>query len=209
MLVSSNEIDQTARKACVASGLGHDRAADLAAAAVWLLRMDHDGASALAAMLNEGGFTLPIAADTTGGVLHCNPTRPALEGIAAIDWLIAEGREGVIRLEGLVHPVMMLGLLGNAASSHRLAFSIDTENDDAIPLIVTASSGLHDAGMLPEILTLRLADAPQRTGPQQAGHLNVEERTWKRLSAMAYKTYVPSSEASRLKGAGAGLVDND
>ena len=37
----------------------------------------------------------------------------------------------------------------------------------------------------------------------------VDPAVWSRLGALAHKSYVPASEASRLAGAGAGLTDND
>jgi|SRR5450755_1749976 len=37
----------------------------------------------------------------------------------------------------------------------------------------------------------------------------VDDRTWSRLREYAARTYVPTSAASRLYGAGAGLLDND
>jgi len=43
---------------------------------------------------------------------------------------------------------------------------------------------------------------------QDEGH-RIDLETWVKLLDLAHKTYVPASEASRLSGAGAGLVDND
>ena len=42
-----------------------------------------------------------------------------------------------------------------------------------------------------------------------AGHSEVADAVWARLNALAMQTYVPETEASRLSGAGAGLVDDD
>jgi hypothetical protein len=39
--------------------------------------------------------------------------------------------------------------------------------------------------------------------------VDIGDEIWEALSAFAHRTYVPASEASRLKGAGAGLTDND
>jgi len=38
---------------------------------------------------------------------------------------------------------------------------------------------------------------------------DLDDTTWSRINALAARTYVPSSEASRATGAGAGLNDND
>lgn len=39
--------------------------------------------------------------------------------------------------------------------------------------------------------------------------VDIDDEIWEALGAFAHRTYVPASEASRLKGAGAGLTDND
>ena len=44
---------------------------------------------------------------------------------------------------------------------------------------------------------------------QTAGAVEVDEADLARAQELAHKTYVPASDASRLKGAGAGLTDND
>lgn len=51
-------------------------------------------------------------------------------------------------------------------------------------------------------------DAPTPQ-PQRLGAMDVPETIYKALDALAQKTYVPATAASRLKGAGAGLTDND
>ena len=45
--------------------------------------------------------------------------------------------------------------------------------------------------------------------PAYAGRCQVGADDWQALSALAFKNYVPATEASRMNGAGAGLVDND
>lgn len=42
-----------------------------------------------------------------------------------------------------------------------------------------------------------------------AGAVEVDESDLARAQELAHKTYVPATDASRLKGAGAGLTDND
>lgn len=51
-----------------------------------------------------------------------------------------------------------------------------------------------------------------RTRPEETlkiVEIFVGPNVWSRLAALANKSYVPASEASRLAGAGAGLTDND
>ncbi len=53
------------------------------------------------------------------------------------------------------------------------------------------------------------APARETTHSWQRGAVDIADEIWEALSAFAHRTYVPASEASRLKGAGAGLTDND
>ena len=39
--------------------------------------------------------------------------------------------------------------------------------------------------------------------------IKVDLKNWQILETLAAKTYVPSNELSRMKGAGAGLIDNN
>jgi len=41
------------------------------------------------------------------------------------------------------------------------------------------------------------------------GAVDIGDEIWEALGRFAHRTYVPATEASRLKGAGAGLTDND
>lgn len=45
--------------------------------------------------------------------------------------------------------------------------------------------------------------------PMKIVEIFIPKIAWERLQALAHKSYVPASEASRIAGAGAGLTDND
>lgn len=49
----------------------------------------------------------------------------------------------------------------------------------------------------------------QNTAPAADSTIEISDEDFKTLSALAHKTYVPATDASRLRGAGAGLTDND
>ena len=208
MLVSANEIEQTAHKACVGRRLGHDRAADLAAGAVWLSKRGIDGVAALTAMLDAGGLEAPVGCEVSRSDLRCARARPAIEGVAAIDWLVAEGRNAAAHFGAVDHPAVMLGLLGQAAASHGLAFTVEPAGNGS-GMAVDAASGIGAAEAMSAGFRVRLAGRTEGAQAPEPGHLDIDDGAWERLSALAFETYVPSSETSRLKGAGAGLVDND
>ena len=53
---------------------------------------------------------------------------------------------------------------------------------------------------------VRRANRPVASFSQRA---SVDSEAWERLRSLEFKTYAPESEISRLKGAGAGVSDND
>ncbi len=69
--------------------------------------------------------------------------------------------------------------------------------------------GAPDALLVDEALIAGGEPAPRATHQWQPGAVDIADEIWEALSAFAHRTYVPASEASRLKGAGAGLTDND
>ena len=54
-----------------------------------------------------------------------------------------------------------------------------------------------------------LAPPGAMTAAASAGPVAVDDEIWRRLAAFATRTCVPASAASRARGAGAGLSDND
>ena len=56
-------------------------------------------------------------------------------------------------------------------------------------------------------ISMRLGEAI--SPPTISGAIDVPPNIYEALNALAQKTYVPATDASRLKGAGAGLTDND
>ena len=63
--------------------------------------------------------------------------------------------------------------------------------------------------MADQVLIDKSEPAEDATHRWQPGAVDIADEIWEALSAFAHRTYVPASEASRLKGAGAGLTDND
>ena len=99
---SANEVLQIARKACIGSGLAVDRAEDLAEAAALLQCSGHDGLAQLLVLLEGHEATsahLPatVQVDSVGrptDQLRVSHLRPHIEGVAVIDWLLANPQTG-------------------------------------------------------------------------------------------------------------------
>ena len=69
--------------------------------------------------------------------------------------------------------------------------------------------GALNAKVADQVLIDNSEPAEETTHRWQPGAVDIADEIWEALSAFAHRTYVPASEASRLKGAGAGLTDND
>lgn len=86
--------------------------------------------------------------------------------------------------------------------------SADLEDRMAVRPLVAAARYKAQRGLVIRDGRLIAKDAEEvaKTIPPRR---MLEDRIWNDLQSFAARTYVPASEASRLKGAGAGLSDND
>lgn len=212
MQVSANEVYQTARKACLAAEYLQDRAEDIALATSWLQCVGMKGCAVLDSLLadTKDKQDAQLCLHLEAGFLQISHFRPAFEGVASIDWLLAAGDGAEIRVARLSYPVMFAGLLWLAGQSYKKQFTLMGEGlktpinlpDEAVESVAICQqiSGkvvieVKDIGFVPPVVP--------------AGHSEVADAVWARLNALAMQTYVPETEASRLSGAGAGLVDDD
>ena len=215
MQLSANEIYQTARKACLASGYPHDRAEDIAHAVSWLQSAGFDGCAALLDMLAEAEKEYVLAGlhpKRVGEniVLDIGYLHPAFEGIAAIDWLLAGQKGAEIKIDRLSHPLIFAGLLWQAGHIYQQAFILASWDAQEIIHLPNSDVGAVAAlSCLKSQISIRSGDRQASLFSVPASHSVIADRLWDRLLELAAHTYVPESEASRLSGAGAGLVDND
>lgn len=151
------------------------------------------------------GFDATTVSVSGGSVVDAGPlVLDALVGDPDCDRVVLDAVAGVGLLVGMV--MTLPDRLDLTAS---LALSVDGERAQL------AISGQSDPGSAVfsyggRSLTLT---GPVLTGGSGATvgdySVDIEERHWELASALALATHVPSSEESRLRGAGAGLTDND
>lgn len=211
---SVNEIYHTARKACLARGVYPDIAEDFAHCALWLHRADKDGCAALIEMLSG---SLPSCKAS----YRCEETRlvtdslsPKKGVISIIDWLVSRPEKHYVHASCLEYPLFVFGLLGYRANCYKLAFDIEMTDHNHV---MTIAPNACDVVTLPSFngkftLSARSVDVPTTTPATISvfpPYILVADALWTELSQLAFQTYVPPSQASRMSGAGAGLVDND
>ena len=213
---SANEVLQIARKACIGSGLAVDRAEDLAEAAALLQCSGHDGLAQLLVLLegHEAASThLPATVQIdlvshSTDQLRVSHLRPHIEGVAVIDWLLANPQTGTVFIEKKDDKMLLLGLLVCAIQRFGGLFILQGSHK-AEPVTIRDASQLKDGLPETEVWTLSYQSGQVASSAVLYHHTDTDLSVWEALEARANLTYVPATETSRQKGAGAGLVDND
>jgi len=198
MQCSRNELTAVLAKAASGTGLPVGVAQDAARAAVWLEEHGEEGVSSLLAALS----------------LEDQHQSALVRGVAAVDLAIAEpGRS--IAVPELDLPILVAGYAGSAAvdgATVMVTFAADvsaTVGPDRLALtgrVPPRSDVTIEAILPPSVPSL---SPPLTVARPYRGAIDVSDTHWEAASALAAQTYVPATEASRLKGAGAGLTDND
>ena len=213
---SANEVLQIARKACIGSGLAVDRAEDLAEAAALLQCSGHDGLAQLLVLLEgheAASAHLPatVQIDSVGrstDQLRVSHLRPHIEGVAVIDWLLANPQTGTVFIEKTDDKMLLIGLLVCAIQRFGGVFILQASHK-AEPVTIRDASQIKDGLPGTEIWTLSYKSGQVASSAVLYHHTDTDLSIWEALEARANLTYVPATEASRQKGAGAGPVDND
>jgi hypothetical protein len=235
MIVSLNEIAETAKKATRGCGHHFGIAEEMAFAIRWLCERGFHGTEKLLQAL-EQFETVDLEVSDTADELRIagnddNPI-PALTLAPSIAELLVAHHSNPkpVVVRSLTHPLLLVPFLARAADSDEVICAHVTTIDANSVMINCARGGAHicanDASALLTACADRLTchwgrgqtDIPVLFRSHQlcAQHesaihrcCDISNAVWEKLLKFAHNTYVPSSEASRLTGAGAGLTDND
>ena len=209
-LFSANETQSLVRKAALGMGYDTGVAEDLGKATAWLCVREFDGTQAVARSIADGP-SLTFTRDNEGEYLVFKDLQIATGGPGIID-IAASGELPVkIGLQGVKSPLLLFGLAGICARHY--GFDITVAAVDGSAAISTDGTTIR--GSIPPdgydlIITCQKLDAGAAVGAiPLTTAFSCDDETWSSLSKLAARTYVPASEASRARGAGAGLTDND
>ena len=213
---SANEVLQITRKACIGSGLAVDRAEDLAEAAALLQCSGHDGLAHLLVLLEgheaaTAHLPATVEIDLVGrstDQLRVSHLRPHIEGVAVIDWLLANPQTGTVFVEKTDDKMLLFGLLVRAIQRFGGVFILQASHK-AESFTIRDASQLKDGLPETEVWTLSYQSGQVASSAMLYHRTETDLSVWEALEARARLTYVPATETSRQKGAGAGLVDND
>lgn len=209
MTLSLNEADALAKKATRGAGYPWGIAEEAGKAVRWLCRNGVDGCASLGRMLEQLdacdlGDVIP---DVSGEVWSARggPLCPLAAGTALSDMAPAL-RHGAVTMDALVEPMLVLPFAATAALHLEQAVSVESED------WIAMTDGRHLVSSGPVVrngvVTIRLNGQFEHPRPQRT-RAAPNSRAFEILNRFAHRTYAPATEASRLKGAGAGTSDND
>lgn len=215
VIASLNEIAFLVRKAARGAGYAWGLAEEAGRAARWLSQRGLPGPELMAALLTQTDgrpyrdlcpFVDEEIWRAEGGAL-C----PVVAGTALTDLRPLEDK-GTLTLDAVLCPLLLAPFAAQLSSQLGDAIAVRWE-DAAISLSGDEISlqGSAAAVTAPSAKTVNLArgGAVLSAYPREAGGRSVELAAWRQLEAFAHRTYAPESAASRVSGAGAGLLDND
>jgi hypothetical protein len=209
------EAESSLRKAARAVGLDWGLAEEAGKAARWLAAFDLPGPELMFAHLRrlDGADYAAFVPDcgnepwnSPGGLL-C----PIVTGAALADRSARMVAGKAFELGRTAYPLLLVATLGQAARHHATAFATrwaDVQVNcfgDGLQIL-----GAREDLLLAETDAVSCALGEDAVAEIEASTLayEIDEQAYRRIDALAFKTYVPASEASRA-GAGAGLTDND
>lgn len=210
MQVSQNEAAQMMQKAAIGCGFSADRASDLSGAALWLVWQEYDGPQALAALLSGADAHEPLKCRlSSSDRLESAPTRTGREGVAALDWLAAQPEGAVWYSTDIDSPLLLTGLIGYSATEYQMSFEVTSITTQTPATSITPDGISGPVITARDVMISRVQQSIKTVSAHPVGPIQIPDDIWQQLGGYAAQTYVPSSEQSRLSGAGAGIVEND
>lgn len=198
--VSLNEIDAMAKKAARGAGYPWGIAEEAGRAVRWLEARGLPGLAALLRQLEDGAIT---------------QTSPLLAGVALSDRAQAIAGGEAFNASAVDEPLLLLPFAAAAADVSNRAIDLAWGHIRFRAVAGAATLSGRVAAIATRSATIR-AEAASGTLDglplhERIAGIAIDKALWAGLDGFAVKTYVPASEASRRKGAGAGEgnIDNE
>lgn len=208
MNVSLNEVEATAKKAARGSGFAWGMAEEAGYATRWLCGQDIDGCAALAVVLQgfDGAAVSPLSMSARTLDANGRAMCPLHSGAALSDFA-NQVSVGTVRLDRVAMPVLLLPFAEDVAVALNGTVTLQGS-------AFSASIGKGCMSLTGNIWTRQDNVLVTKGGDPdvplpKASRATPDPADWSVLNQFAHRTYAPATEASRLKGAGAGTNDND
>ncbi|WP_171123485.1 MULTISPECIES: DUF3726 domain-containing protein [unclassified Ruegeria] len=209
MSFSLNEIEATSKRAARGAGYTWGHAEEAGKATRWLCAQGLDGVAALASLLQQDLSRSPekhVPCNSGEGWAGTDVLCPLATGCALSDSaLVLEAAP--VTLTNVTTPTLLLPFVSNVARILNKSVAITIDGTEA----QTDGIALHLTGPMPDqaqSVTVRLEQVAPPT-QRQHSRATPDPAAWSALTGFAHRTYAPATEESRLRGAGAGLSDND
>lgn len=207
MQVSLNEVEVMSAKAACGAGRPWGLAQEAGWAVAQLEAMGLPGAQSLLGLLKAtDGMEMEALTPETGGQVWAARDAPACPVVTGA-YLADRGEvTGSVTISALYHPVLVLPFLQRLGGQAVLEWQGGSLAGGAEGVRVDCEPGVN---IVRDVSLYGHDERPCTDAPAGSGAVDIDDEIWEALGAFAHRTYVPASEASRLKGAGAGLTDND
>ena len=201
MEISVNQLVSETKKAICGKGYDFGIALDIAKAVELIACHDLDMSASLADFLEQDDSPHDALSITSHLQIDVRGCSGLLSVIGAMDIFLSQDYEKLC-FENLQHPLLSYGLIAMRQSPYFGGFALATGEG--------ILEGLAQGASLPSapVTVIKCAYQPV-TRMSWPARIRLEDNVYELLKAFAHKTYVPSSQASRAAGAGAGLTDND
>ncbi|WP_428413711.1 DUF3726 domain-containing protein [Pararhizobium sp.] len=189
--LSLNEVEMTTRKAALGAGLTLGVAEEIGRAARWLSARGYDGLAEAVRFLTSGEQSSPDNAASVVAVLF------------DLDRLLSSPLRQAVCTDGLSSMPLFYGLCGAMADVVHADIVIEAGDE----IFSTA-----EVRLLPGFLgNIRIQMRPKATAARaiECRPPPTTEAVLTAAAALCARTYVPASQQSRIRGAGAAKTDND
>lgn len=206
--VSLNEVEATAKKAARGAGLTWGMAEEASKATRWLCASGLNGCAELSRLLTIAEHNIERSPVKEAGMWMSvsGSLCPINLGACIADEAHGLGTEGWL-LNDVACPAFLLPFAADIAA--KTTRSVEMSGQDFSALV----DGFHLflKGEVPvQGVSLKIRTTHKTVPPWDAiSRAAPTETDWNMLQKLAHRTYAPATEASRLKGAGAGTTDND
>ena len=207
MNLSLSEVEALCRKAARGAGLSWGLADEAGRACRWLASHDLPGAMAMADHLERIGTASGPA--IRGTDWSCDGALcPVRAGAGLCDHADGISGEPGLTLHNLRFPLLLLPFADEAARHLGRQIRLTSAGFSARLGRERPACDGTPPDTIAQLSCAVTRDAVAPAKPAQT-RADLAPALYKRLDALAQRTYAPATEASRLAGAGAGLTDND
>lgn len=219
ILCSLNEVETYGRRAARGAGMSWGLAEEAGKAARWLAERGLPGVELLARLLtaNDGRSYSSMAPVITGNRWQASAGDlcPVCCGAALCDRIDILARDGEIRMGALAYPLLLAPFLDQATPSDHRSYELHWSD---VRLSVSVDGVTFECENEAALLSERVDEARVSVGKDRKTRAMLHPRiagietplsAWRAIDELAKRTYVPATEESRARGAGAGRTDND